>query len=145
MTNNAANAASASELTAQTTLDQGVLAIVLQDRRPEPLDVFGPLTDSQRAGLAVDAWRVGLRAMMNAYKQAEEARLGDIGKALREDLEHMTEALTRRQTEAVERVLGEYLDPESGLLNERLDAFVRDGGELATKLSLAIGPEGSML
>jgi hypothetical protein len=42
-------------------------------------------------------------------------------------------------------VLGEYFDPESGAIRERLDAFTRDDGELMARLRTAIGPEGSLL
>jgi hypothetical protein len=136
-----------SDLSALVTHDADPAGIVVQlrDARRETLAVFEQLDDVQQTDLAVQAWRLGLHAMQNAYRQAEEARLSDIGRTLREDLERQFERLMARQTETVERVLGEYFDPESGAIRERLDAFTRDDGELMEKLRAAIGPEGSLL
>lgn len=135
----------ASDISANVELTAEQLSITLRDRRPEPLTTFGELSDTQCEVLAADAWRIGLRAVMNADKQADEARLTDIGKSLREDLEHQVERLVTRQNEAVERVLSSYFDPKSGVLTDRLEAFTRDDGELMTRLREVIGPDQSML
>lgn len=137
----------ASDLRALTSLDVSahLLTVTVQDRRVEPLEVFAALDDDQQAQLASDAWRVGVRAVVNAYRQAEEAKLADIGKTMREDLERVTEQLTRRQTERVEQCLAAYFDPESGVITERLDAFTREDGELMQQLRGALGPESGLL
>ena len=136
-----------SDLRALTSLDVGanLLTVTVQDRRAEPIEVFADLGDDQQMQLASDAWRVGLRAVVNAYRQAEEAKLADIGKTMREDLERVTEQLTRRQTERVEQCLSAYFDPESGVITERLDAFTREDGELMQQLRGALGPESGLL
>lgn len=135
------------DLTAEITTDHDNVAIrvSLRDARADTLAVFGRLETPQQRELAVQAWRLGLHAMQNAYRQAEEARLSDIGRTLREDIEHQFERLVTRQNEAVERVLGKYFDPHEGAVAERLEAFTRDDGELMEQLRKAIGPDGSML
>lgn len=47
----------------------------IADRRPSSLSLFGELSDQQAHQLATDAWIVGLRALANAYAQAQESRL----------------------------------------------------------------------
>src|SRR5688572_6400790 len=96
-----------SDLSALVKHDANLPGIVVQlrDARHEALAVFERLEEAQQTDLAVQAWRLGLHAMQNAYRQAEEARLSDIGRTLREDLERQFERLTTRQTDTVERVL----------------------------------------
>jgi hypothetical protein len=54
----------------------------ITDRRADTLGVFESLSEGQRSALAGDAWNVGLRALMNAYRHAEESRLSEMGTSL---------------------------------------------------------------
>jgi hypothetical protein len=118
-------------LTVTTQCAHAVIDVRISDRRPDILAIFNPLGEAQRQGLAEDAWSVGLRAVMNAYRQAEEARLSDIGRTLRDDLERGCKAFVERQEQTLVQVLTRYFDPKDGQVVARLEGFVRDGGELA--------------
>lgn len=117
----------------------------IRDHRAEALAVFAPLTEAQRSGLVSDAWTIGLRALMNAYKQAEEARLGDIGKTLKEDLDKQLAAYIERQQTTFVQVLAKYFDPRDGQVVARLEGFLRDGGELASVMDRFLSPERGQL
>src|SRR5690606_3118783 len=111
---------SARSLTAQVTAHPAAVEVLLWDPRPDTVQSFEALTVSQREQLARDAWHVGLRALMNAYRQAEEARLQDIGKSLTEDLEEQLRKHAEVQEKAMATALGRYFDPESGELFRQL-------------------------
>jgi hypothetical protein len=132
-------------LSVETNTSNGAIDLRILDRRPDVLSLFGPLDDAQRKGLAVDAWTVGLRAVMNANRQAEEARLGDIGRALRDDLERESKAFVERQERTLVQVLTRYFDPKDGQIVARLEGFVRDGGELARTMEKYLAPDRGML
>ena len=130
----------------------------IRDSRADALAIFAPLNDDQRGGLVKDAWSVGLRALTNAYKQAEESRLTDIGKTLKEDIDTQLVAHVERQQAAVVEVLARYFDPRDGQVVARLEGFLRQDGDvakavegllapahvaLAQTLARAVGSEGS--
>jgi hypothetical protein len=124
-------------------VDAGADAIEahIRDHRADALAVFTPLTEAQRTGLVTDAWTIGLRALMNAYKQAEEARLQDIGKTLKEDLDRQLQVYVERQQATFVQVLARYFDPRDGQVVARLEGFLRDGGDLAKTMERYLSPE----
>ncbi len=126
------------------TLEEHVRACV-EDRRPESVELFGELARDQQAQLAEDAWTIGLRAIANAYRQAQEARLAEVGHAMVEDMRNKLEAQLQLQNQMVEQELARYFDPKSGEVGARLDAFVADGGALAQCLRGHVGMNGSTL
>ncbi|APR75148.1 Hypothetical protein A7982_00494 [Minicystis rosea] len=115
------------------------------DRRPQTLEVFGPLDDAARAALATDAWQVGLRALQSAYRQAEEARLTDVGKALIEDLGRRLEDHAAVQEKAFVSLLTRYFDPHDGQVVTRLERFLQDDGELAQSMNRYLAPDHGLL
>jgi hypothetical protein len=128
-------------------LDAGADAIeaYIRDYRADSLAVFAPLSETQRTGLATDAWTLGLRALMNAYKQAEESCLSDIGKTLKDDIEKQLAIYTERQQSNFVQVLARYFDPRDGQVVTRLDAFLRDEGDLAKTMERFLAPEHGAL
>ncbi len=112
----------------------------IRDHRVDSLAVFTPLSESQRTGLVTDAWTLGLRALMNAYKQAEESRLQDIGKALKEDLDKHLAVYVERQQSNLVQVLARFFDPRDGQVITRLEGFLRDGGDLAKTMDRFLAP-----
>ena len=82
---------------------------------------------------------------MNAYRQAEEARLQDIGKSLSDDLDEQLRQHAEVQEKAIAAALGRYFDPESGELGTRLRQFMGDEGTLAHLLQRHLGPRNSVL
>lgn len=117
----------------------------MRDPRPDTVQTFEVLTAPQQEQLAHDAWHVGLRALMNAYRQAEEARLQDIGKTLAGDLDEQLRQHAELQEKAITTALGRYFDPESGELGARLSQFMGDEGTLAHLLQRHLGPRNSVL
>ncbi|MCC6651673.1 MAG: hypothetical protein IT348_11045 [Candidatus Eisenbacteria bacterium] len=127
-------------LTVLVGVEADVVEAHIRDRRTDAVSVFEPLNEAQRVGLVTDAWTVGLRALMNAYKQAEEARLQDIGRTLSEDLERQLAAYVERQQATFVQVLARYFDPRDGQVVARLEGFLRDGGELAQTMDQFLAP-----
>ncbi len=121
------------------------VAIRVTDRRPESLGLFGELAAAQQEQLAMDAWSVGLRALANAYTQAQEAKFEDVGKALVEDIDRQLKAHVESQQQTIARVLGRFFDPRDGQVTQRLAAFVDDQGVLARLLEKYLGPQNSVL
>lgn len=129
---------------ALTVASQG-LSLHIEDRRPDALGLFGELSERQREQLAIDAWAIGLRALMNAHAQAQEARLEDVGRSVLEDVQQKLEAFLRLQQEALEGELRRYFDPSEGRLVQRLEALVGGEGDLAELLGRFVGPQNSVL
>lgn len=115
------------------------------DRRPDALAAFAPLSVSQRRSLATDAWTVGLRALVNAYRQAEESRLADIGKSMVADLDRELEGYVVRQQEVLVQMLKRYFDPRDGQVAQRIESFLKDGGDLSRAMEKYLAPEHGAL
>ena len=117
----------------------------LTDRRTDSVDVFQLLTADQQRQLALDAWCIGLRALKNANAQAQEARLADIGKTLKEDLSGALNHMVQQHQERVETSLRRYFDPNDGELSRRLERFIEDDGELSRLMARFVSPDGSVI
>ncbi|MCC6664998.1 MAG: hypothetical protein IT375_14695 [Polyangiaceae bacterium] len=118
-----------------------VVEVNIQDSRSNATLAFCELTAPQQEELAREAWKVGLRALLTAYSQAQEARLTEIGVTLREDLDRELKAHVERTERAVLDALGRYLDPENG----QLHVLLSEGGALAQQLRRHVGADGSVL
>lgn len=134
-----------SALSTQVNASAHQVEVTIVDPRPDTTQTFAVLSAPQQAQLAHDAWHVGLRALMNAYRQAEEARLSDIGKALTEDLDEQLRQHAEAQQKAMTTALGRYFDPEGGELGARLRQFTGDQGALVHLLQQHLGPRNSVL
>lgn len=132
-------------LTVLVDVDADAIEAHIRDHRADSLAVFAPLTETQRTGLVTDAWTLGLRALMNAYKQAEESRLQDIGKTLKEDLDKQLGVYVERQQSNLVQVLARFFDPRDGQVVTRLEGFLRDGGDLAKTMDRFLAPEHGAL
>lgn len=132
-------------VTVLVDVETDVVEAHLRDCRLDAVAVFAPLDPVQRAGLAADAWTLGLRALTNAYRQAEESKLEDIGKALVEDVDAELTKYVARQQEIVVQALKRYFDPRDGQLVTRIDGFLKDGGELSQAMGTYLSPETGAL
>jgi hypothetical protein len=121
------------------------VTVRVADRRPGSVTLFGEFSDEQRHQLAIDAWTVGLRALSNAYAQAQEARLQDVGKALVDDIDQQLKAHVAGQQQTIASILGKFFDPKDGQVTQRLAAFVDDQGVLARLLEKYLAPQNSVL
>ena len=121
------------------------LEVQICDRRQAIASRFVDLSEEQAIQLARDAWQIGLRAVLQAHAQAEEAKLGDVGKTLLADVESQLDRFRQQQEQDIKSVLGHYFDPKVGQVSERLRAFVDDQGVLAKLLEKFVGCENSVL
>lgn len=134
-----------SDFTAAVTASSNQVDVVLHDPRPDTVRVFEELSPPQHEQLAHDAWRVGLRALMNAYRQAEEAKLADIGGSLMHEFDEQLRAHAEAQEKALTNALGRYFDAKDGELGTRLKQFLGDQGALSSLLEKHLGPRNSVL
>lgn len=132
-------------LSADIAVTGDVVNARIVDGRHDAVAAFAPLTEAQRRGLAVDAWSIGLRALVNAHRHAEEARLADVGKTLIEDIDEQLKSYVERQQTAFLHTLGKYFDPHDGQVVARLEGFLRDEGELARTMARFLSPEDGEL
>ena len=134
----------------QTTIrvsnDDGPVVIAdIIDARSESLALFRELTEAQQQQLGGDAWSIGLRALANAYSQAQESRLEDVGGRLLADFERQLAVHVEAQQKTVAAVLSRFFDPQDGQVSQRLAAFVDDQGVLARLLEKYLAPNNSVL
>jgi hypothetical protein len=123
---------------------EGVTAEI-HDTRPECITGFAALEPSAQHLLVHDAWIVGLRAILNARAEAQEAQLSNIAQTFQGDLAKQLERQNKEAMELIQDALSEYFDPESGCVGERLKHFIGDGGLLAQELRRHLSAENSTL
>ena len=132
-------------MTAEVSVLLESVDVAILDRRPDSVSLFEAMPDDSRARFAEDAWTIGLRALINAHTQAQEAKLQDVGKALLEDVDRELDAHLTEQRQSMRQALAEYFDPQDGKLGERLAAFLNDEGVLGRVLESYLGPDRSVL
>jgi hypothetical protein len=101
--------------------------------------------DHERDEFALAALRIGVLALRSAAGQVDASTIREAGTEL---VSEVREVLSRRMTEMSERVaatLTQYLDPQSGALPQRLNALVRQDGELERIFRAQIGGDDSLL
>ncbi len=137
---------SMNQLVATVSATTEVIATEIRDTRPDTLCLFNGLAGSQHDQLALEAWRIGLRALANAHAQAEESRLADVGKTLLGNFERQLQAHVESQQQTLTTILvGRFFDPRDGQVTQRLAAFVDDQGVLARLLEKYLAPKNSVL
>ncbi|HLU66607.1 MAG TPA: hypothetical protein VKZ63_10045, partial [Kofleriaceae bacterium] len=119
--------------------------MVLTLRVSDP-DVLAELS-RRRAGVereryAAAALRVGVLALRTAGGSLDADAVREAGGKL---LAELRETLAQRATELtgeMARALTSYFDPQSGLVSQKLDRLVQEGGELERLLRAHVGDEG---
>src|SRR5262245_57146173 len=138
-------------MTANTTLavdafiERDALQATVTDRRADVVSALLPMNEAQRQGLVTDAWTVGVRAILNAHRNAEEARLADVGKSILEDVDRELEAYVVRQQDVIMHMLRRYFDPKDGQVALRIESFIKQDGELARRMEEFLSPEHGAL
>lgn len=125
--------------------DSERIAVCLEDPRVQSLALFSDLSEADRERLAADAWAIGLRALGNAYSQARESRLEDVGKTLMSDLDRGLRTHLDVQLKSIEMAMTRYFDPEDGAVTQRLASFLSGEGGLQRALQKFVGQEQSVL
>ena len=129
----------------EVNLRDDSLSTTIDDRRSDVLGLFVPLSQAQRVSLAGDAWMVGLRAVMNAHRAAEESKLQDIGTSLVDEVGTALDAHVKQQQEAMIGLLRQYFDPREGQVVMRIESFLTDGGDLAKAMERYLAPDHGVL
>lgn len=134
-----------SALTIDVQVDAATIVASVSDSRTDVVATLVPLDESQRLGFVADVWTVGVRAIMNAHRNAEEAKLADIGKGILDGLDKELDDHVVRQRDALVEMLKRYFDPKDGQVALRIDGFVKDGGQLAIAMEKYLAPEHGTL
>jgi hypothetical protein len=110
--------------------------VVLELRRHEGQDL---------ERYALTALRVGVLALRAAGGQVDAVAMREAGSAL---VGEVRDLLSTRASEITERIassLTQYLDPQSGVLPQRLQALVKKDGEIESMLRSHVGADDSVL
>jgi hypothetical protein len=105
-------------------------------RRPEGDD---------RDRYALAALRVGVLALRGARGDVDAAAIREAGAALVAEVRELLTARAAEMTGRLSSTLTQYLDPQSGVLPQRLEAIVRHDGELDRMLQAHVGGDDSVL
>jgi|HubBroStandDraft_2_1064218.scaffolds.fasta_scaffold03407_4 hypothetical protein len=100
---------------------------------------------AERVRHAAAALRVGVLAIRAASGQIDAATIREAGGALVSEVREILSARVTEMNERVASTLTQYLDPQSGALPQRLQALVRQDGELERLLRSHVGADDSML
>jgi hypothetical protein len=127
-------------------LDEPLGELILTLRLTDP-DVLGELrrrTGAERDRFAAAALRVGVIALRSASGNLDADAVREAGHKLLAD---MRETLAQRAAELtgeMARTLTQYFDPKSGLVPQRIDRLVRDGGDLERVMRSHVGDESTL-
>src|SRR5258708_4907082 len=127
------------------TAANAAMRVTLPVNDPEGLAELRHRGEDERVRYALAALRVGVLALRAASGQIDAAAIREAGQVL---VGEVRELLSERATETTERItsaLTQYLDPQSGLLPQRLQALVREDGELERLLRAHVGANDSLL
>jgi hypothetical protein len=112
--------------------------VVLELRRRED-------DDDERDRYALAALRVGVLALRAAGGQIDATAVREAGAALIGDVRELLSTRASEMTERLSSTLTQYLDPQSGVLPQRLQSLVRKDGELENLLRAHVGADDSIL
>jgi hypothetical protein len=122
-----------------------VLVLNLKVRDPEVVTSLVLVPEATREEFALTALRIGVLAKQQAAGQLDVQAIRDAGERLVTDLQGLLGAEGSKLTGEVAAALQRYLDPNSGVLQQRIGALVKPDGELSRVLEKHLGAENSML
>lgn len=123
-----------------------MLELTLHVRRPRAVARLVEQEDERRRhDEALAALEIGLEALAQARGQVDAGAVRSEVDRLLGALEQKLGEHARMVPERVEQQLGQYLHPESGMLEQRLRGLLKKDGELQHLLSAAVGNDGSQL
>lgn len=99
----------------------------------------------ERERYALAALRLGVLALRSASGQVDGAALREAGQHLLADVRQLLTERGATLTGTLATELGRYFDPKTGLVSQRLDGLVRDGGDLERLLRQHLAPEESVV
>jgi hypothetical protein len=120
-----------------------VLTVAVSD--PEVLAELQRHDGEEREQYAQSALRIGVLALRNAAGQIDVTSIREAGTALVGELRELLSARAAEMAERLTSTLMQYLDPQSGLLPQRMQAILREDGELDRLLRSHVGEDDSLL
>ena len=138
------NLALASSLGVDAAFDGTTLRAAICDSSEELAAVLTHLEPARHPRFVETVWTSGLRAALNAQRLADESRLDDIGRDMVTAFGQQLEAHHDRQQAELGRALATYFDPKDGRVPARIDAFLRDGGDLARTMDKYLSSDGEL-
>jgi hypothetical protein len=121
------------------------VVLTLEVTDPDVLSELRRHDGDERDRFALSALRVGVLALRAAAGQIDAASIREAGAALVGEVRELLSARAAEMTERLASTLTQYLDPQSGLLPQRLQALLREDGELETLLRSHVGEDDSLL
>jgi len=101
--------------------------------------------EDERNRYALAALRVGVLALRAAGGQIDAGAVREAGATLIGEVRELLSARASEMTERLASTLTQYLDPQSGVLPQRLQSLVRKDGELESLLVAHVGADDSIL
>ena len=121
------------------------LVVTLEITDPEVAADLRRFEGDARERRALAALRLGVMALRSASGQIDTASIREAGDALVSQVRELLSARATEMTERLASTLGQYLDPKSGVLQQRLEALVQKDGELDRMLRAHVGADDSQL
>ncbi|MGH7295248.1 MAG: hypothetical protein ACRELB_09955, partial [Polyangiaceae bacterium] len=121
------------------------VVLTLEITDPDILAELRRHEGDDRDRYALSALRVGVLALRSASGQIDATSIREAGTLLVGEVRDLLSARATEMTERLSSTLVQYLDPQSGLLPQRLQALVRKDGELDRMLSANVGADDSLL
>ena len=129
--------ASAASSPIELVLEVNDPEVLVELRRHDP--------GGERERYALAALRVGVLALRAANGQVDAAAIREAGHALVGEVRDLMSSRATETTERIASALMLYLDPQNGVLPQRLQALVREDGELERLLQAHVGGDDSVL
>jgi hypothetical protein len=122
------------------------VVLTLEITDPEVLcELRRYVEQEERERYALAALRVGVLALRSANGHVDATSIREAGQSLVAEVRELLSARAAETAERVASALTQYLDPQSGVLSQRLQALVREDGELERLLRVHVGADDSML
>ena len=127
-------------------IESGPLELRLVVTDPEVLAELGRRPEGvERDRFALAALRLGVLALRMAGGQIDGAVIREAGERLLGDLRELLGQRAGELSRQLGETLTRYLDPQSGLLPQRLDALLKTDGDLERLLRQHLGTDDSTL
>src|SRR5580700_10996102 len=121
------------------------VVLTLEVSDPDILAELRRHEGEDRDRFALAALRVGVLALRSAGAQIDAGSVREAGNALVSEVRELLSARATEMTERLSSTLTQYLDPQSGVLPQRLQALMRQDGELDRLLRAHVGADDSLL
>jgi hypothetical protein len=120
------------------------ILLTLRLTDPDVLAELGRRAGAERDRFAAAALRIGVIALRSASGSVDADAVREAGQQLLADLREILAARAAELTGEMTRTLTQYFDPQSGLVAQRIERLVTDGGDLERVLRSHVGDESTL-